>query len=70
MTDDMSDDGTPVVKVKHYKTALDPLIKGPPHLAESRGITFNRAEVPVGRQSMTETYTPMPVLKRVSALLT
>ena len=28
-TDDMTDDGTPVVKLKHYKAALEPLITGP-----------------------------------------
>ncbi len=69
VTDDLRSDGTPVVKVKDYKTALEPHTKPPKQIAATRGIVFERGKVPVGRQSMTGMCNePMAVLKRGSKM--
>ena len=53
LTDDLTDDGTPVVHVMDYKRAFDQVIKAPPSMSLSRGILGKRAEAPISRQTMT-----------------
>ena len=65
VSDNMQNDGTPVVKVKDYKKSLEPLIKGPTGLAKYRGVLFCRGENPKSRSTMTgECTEEMKFLKR------
>ena len=53
LTDNMIQDGTPVVKVLDFKRAYDPLIKPVTGISKFRGAKFERGNVPLSRISMT-----------------
>ena len=53
LTDDLQDDGTPVVRVFDYKVAFDPLLRAPKGISAIRGLKFMRGAAPVCRYSMT-----------------
>ncbi len=57
-TDDLCDDETPVVKVKDYKATMESHIKALYQLTSTRGLSFERGNTPMGRQSMTGMVTP------------
>ena len=47
LTDDLQDDGTPVVRVFDYKVAFDPLLRAPKGISAIRGLKFMRGAAPV-----------------------
>lgn len=53
LTDDMQDDGTPVVKVLDVKSAFEPLITGVTSISKLRCIAARRGEAVKTRQTMT-----------------
>lgn len=65
LTDDMKDDGTPVVKVKDYKTAYNAMIKSVDGISSFRGIKFQRGQPCCSRATMSAGCTqPVTILKR------
>ena len=60
VTDDITDDGTPVVKVKNYKGIFDDYLRVPNGISTIRGILFKRGMGPLYRYSMTgESHVPL-----------
>jgi hypothetical protein len=59
VTDNMQDDGTPVVDAYKFRDALDPLIRPIPNLARLGGAIFGRGTLPKVRETMSTmvTYT-------------
>lgn len=53
LTDDLQDDGTPVVTVFDYKLAFNPLLRPPKGISTLRGLKFKRGSAPFCRYSMT-----------------
>jgi len=65
LTDDLKPDSTPIVTVKDYKKAFDPLLKAPTGISSLRGMLFRRRHRPSCRYVMTGTCsTPFQLLKR------
>jgi hypothetical protein len=52
VTDDMQNDGTPVVDAYNFKEALDPIIRPIPNLARLGGAIFGRGTLPKVRETM------------------
>ena len=46
LTDDMLDDGTPIVKVKDYKKAFDQALRPPSGIPDIRGLLLQRGKEP------------------------
>lgn len=53
LTNDLQDDGTPVVPVIDFKRAFDPMLRTPKGISTIRGIQFLRGSTPRCRYSMT-----------------
>lgn len=71
LTDNMQPDGTPIVKVKDFKTPLDKIIQAPKGIAKVRGVTAKRGQALLIRNSMTGQATEkMPIFKRGIRLAT
>lgn len=65
LTDDMQPDGTPVVKVKDFKSALDSITRPVNGISLFRGARFVKGEFPQSRNSMTgDCCYPFSILKR------
>ena len=65
LTDDLKADHTPIVTVKNYKKAFDPLLKAPTGISSLRGMLFRRKHRPSCRYVMTGTCsTAFQLLKR------
>lgn len=65
LTDDMRPDGTPIVRVKDYKKALDPIVRPITGISEFRGAKFEKGKQPLARKSMTvDCSEPISILKR------
>ena len=65
LTDNMQDDGTPVVPVRHFKAALDPCIRPVARISQQRGLLFKRGFNPQSRSTMTgDCISQVQVLKR------
>ena len=56
LTDDMTHDGTPVVKVKDFKKGFDPFLRPSSGIATMRGLLVRRGQNPRCRYSMTGDY--------------
>ena len=65
LTDNLSDDGVPVIKAKDYKKRFDLFLRPPKSIATIRGLLFQRGQQPMCRFSMTgDCLTEMSILKR------
>ena len=65
LTDDLSNDGTPVLKVKDYKKGFDLFLRPPKGIATIRGLLFQKGQQPMCRFSMTgDCLTEMCISKR------
>ena len=65
LTDDMLDDGTPIVKVKDYKKAFDQVLRPPIGISGIRGLLLQRGKKPMCRYVMTaDCLTSVTILKR------
>ena len=65
LTDNVTPDGTPVVKVKGFKAGFDQLLRPPSGIATMRGLLFKRGQSPRCRYSMTgDCGTEVSILKR------
>ena len=53
LTDNIRDDGTPVVQVHDYKRAFDSLLLAPKGISTIRGLNFVQATTPQCRYSVT-----------------
>ena len=49
LTDDMLDDGTPIVKVKDYEKAFDQVLRPPSGISGIRGLLLQRGKEPMCR---------------------
>ena len=65
LTDDMLDDGTPIMKVKDYKKAFDQVLRPPSGIFGIRGLLLQRGKEPMCRYAMTaDCLTSVTILKR------
>ena len=53
LTDDMKDDGTPIIKVFDFKHLFDLLLKACEGISKFRGVVFKKEKAPLSRTSMT-----------------
>ena len=65
LTDDLSNDGIPVIKVKDYKKIFHLFLRPPKGIATIRGLLFQRGQQPMCRFSITgDCLTEMCIVKR------
>ena len=65
LTNDLSNDGVPVIKAKDYKKGFDLFLRPPKGIATIRGLLFQRGQQPICRFSMTgDCLMEMCILKR------